>query len=90
MIHTAEAINSIDHSEEHLFGKAVTSNLMQNTFLQKVHVSIVVSEKDVGITFPLSIGVYATSLDSYPRKNSYTLGAKIYYNTTGRELSQKY
>ena len=42
----------IDHGEQQFFDQAVMSNLMENRFLEKVDVAIVMSEKEAGVTFP--------------------------------------
>ena len=42
----------IDHGDQKIFEQAAMSNLMENRFLDKVDVAIVMSEKEAGVTFP--------------------------------------
>ena len=42
----------VDHGEQQYFERATMSNLMENRFLEKVDVAIVMSEKEAGVTFP--------------------------------------
>ena len=41
-----------DHGKQQFFEQAAMSNLMENRFLERVDVAIVMSEKEAGVTFP--------------------------------------